>query len=485
MIDTAPSATASGVPGHRPPELPGVTTGRLLGVGAHGQVWSGIEAGSGRSVALKVLDLDPGRVDQARRESHLLHRIDHDHVVRLVRVEESACGRTVLVLERAAGGSLQALVGARGPLDPGEVVTVLTPLAQALAHLHSRGLVHADVSPGNVLFADSGRPLLSDLGLGRVLGLEQAQHGTPGYVDPLLALGGMPSPAGDVHGLGAVAWFALTGRAPQPAADRPPLTVLAPSTPAALAAVVETCLHPDAAMRPDAAALAVDVYDSAPAEPVRLVPTDVGADAADVVTHRLRRAVAEAEPEDPAPRSRRRWFAAGVACAALLVGTLGVSMMLGGGSAEAPRLARHHPAPAAPERSEPTAVSADLPPAEAVSALSELRAQAFSGGGVEPLRAASAPGSPALVADLATLEELRARDEWLRDLSFAVHDVVVLSDRPHESVVRATVVTGAHQVVGRTDGEVRSSVPASAPREVTLTLRREKETWQVVGVAGT
>ena len=74
-----------------------------------------------------------------------------------------------LIMDYAAGGSLGQLVAGRGRLGPGETVTVLTPIAQALAYLHGQGFTHGDVSPGNVLFTAHGKPLLADLGVARMV----------------------------------------------------------------------------------------------------------------------------------------------------------------------------------------------------------------------------------------------------------------------------------------------------------------------------
>ncbi len=109
-----------------------------------------------------------------RREVRILSALEHDHLVRahaVVRLQahEAASGGLGLALDYAPGGSLAALVGCRGRLGPGETVTVLTPIAQALAYLHGQGFTHGDVAPGNVLFTAHGKPLLADLGVGRMV----------------------------------------------------------------------------------------------------------------------------------------------------------------------------------------------------------------------------------------------------------------------------------------------------------------------------
>ncbi|MFZ5872003.1 MAG: protein kinase domain-containing protein, partial [Actinomycetota bacterium] len=124
------------------PRVPGYRTDRLLGFGGTGEVWAAVTEDGGEPVALKVLRVPEEETDRLLRETALLRRVDHPHVVRLRTVARVPGHGPVLVLDRALGGSLGALVSARGPLDVGEVVTVLTPLAGALADLHERGLVH-------------------------------------------------------------------------------------------------------------------------------------------------------------------------------------------------------------------------------------------------------------------------------------------------------------------------------------------------------
>ena len=160
------------------------------------------------------------RPDDARtaREAALLARVDHPHVIRLRNVVECPDGTRALVLELAAGGSLAALVAARGRLGAGETVTVAVGLARTLADLHALGLVHGDLTPGNVLLAGDGRPLVADLGVAGVLGSAGGERwGTAGFADP--ADGPADDPARDVHALGALVRFCLTG---SPAAGRTP-----------------------------------------------------------------------------------------------------------------------------------------------------------------------------------------------------------------------------------------------------------------------
>ena len=492
----------------RPPVVPGYSTGRLLGFGGSGEVWSAVEERSGQQVALKVLPVGGETREAVLRESLVLRRIDHQHVVRLRDVVE-VDDAVVLVLDHAPGGSLAALVGARGALDPGEVVTVLSPLASALADLHARGLVHADVSPGNVLFAGDGRPLLSDLGVAALIGLDGPRHGTPGFTDPQVLGGGPATPSGDVFGLCAVGWFALTGHAPAGAGSRPPLLPLAPGTPQALAAVVESGLDALAPRRPTATQLAVRIFDAAVALPVRLVPTDPGAAAAEVVTHRLRAEAAQ-EPDagQPPTRSRRprrsRWPVGrrrrlvapglgGLALAGVLVAGVLVAGVLVVGPAMWDDGAHDAPTSSVSAVAETSATSSGVPadladllqaattqnPADAVPALAAMRALGFATGAAEPLEQANVPGSASLRADERLLSTLEERGIRLQGLTFTVRSADVVSSAGDGAVVRVGVVTGEHRRVRADDGALVSAEPASAVRVCVLTLQRVDGRWRV------
>ncbi|SNS08092.1 Serine/threonine protein kinase [Geodermatophilus saharensis] len=267
-----------------PPAVPGYRLDRLLGRGGSGEVWRAHPRDGGPPVAVKVLVA--GDAERQAREAALLGALDHPHLVRLHEVvhqpRRGGPPRVALVLDLLEGGSLAALLARRGRLRPGEVVTALAPVAAALARAHEEGVVHGDLSPGNVVFTAEGRPVLTDLGVARVLGEEAAGEVTPAYVDPAVARGGAPGPASDVFGVAAAAFHALTGVAPWNAAtpadtltvaasgDLPDLAALAPDAPPALLEVVARGLSEDPHARGSAAAFALDLRHACRPEPVRL-----------------------------------------------------------------------------------------------------------------------------------------------------------------------------------------------------------------------
>ncbi|MHA7263846.1 serine/threonine-protein kinase [Arthrobacter sp. TMN-37] len=279
--DTGGTGTGSAAAGF-PPSVEGFRTGRLLGTGGSSAVWL-VTAADGAIFALKVGSGegagplpeggDPGAAPEgtALREVLVAGGLRHEHLVAVHGIVPTSRGAGVL-MDYAPGGSLSNLVGVRGPLPVGEAVTVLVPVAQALAHLHRHGVLHGDVTPSNILFTEEGKPLLSDFGLGWRLGEgRRPSGGTPGFTDPCLPDPEHLNTEADIFSLGAVAWFALTGRVPGPSTQRPPLSVLVPEVPPGFVDLIEEALSEDPAQRPDADTFARVTLRAGTAVPVELV----------------------------------------------------------------------------------------------------------------------------------------------------------------------------------------------------------------------
>ncbi|MFE4542542.1 protein kinase [Arthrobacter sp. NPDC056727] len=278
-------------PEGEPPAVAGYSVCRRLGRGGNAEVWLVSQDPTGVKLALKCFgtpagnDGPPGREsapvaareEDVRRELLVMSALDHEHLVKaygVVRTGEPRDGSFGLLMDYAAGGSLQQLVTARGKLSVGETVTVLTPIAQVLGYLHGNGFTHSDVAPGNVLFSAHGKPLLADLGVARMVGDASGvpEQRTGGFTDPapVDAVRAGLQPERDVYAAAALGWYCLTGQAPPPSAARPPLSLLVPEVPAELAAALEAGLSDDRRRRPSAAELGTAVYRSAAAVPVDL-----------------------------------------------------------------------------------------------------------------------------------------------------------------------------------------------------------------------
>ena len=164
-----------------------------IGRGGMGVVWRARDERLGRDVALKVLHPwiadDPELRERFEREAAALARLEHPNVVRLYDVLEND-GQTVLVMELVDGVSLDTLIAGR-LLDWDETRRYGAPVAAALAHAHTRGVVHRDLTPANVLVErGTGRVVVTDFGLARLARSSRSAPvsgvlaGTPEYCAP-------------------------------------------------------------------------------------------------------------------------------------------------------------------------------------------------------------------------------------------------------------------------------------------------------------
>ncbi|MGY1699649.1 serine/threonine-protein kinase [Geodermatophilus sp. SYSU D00766] len=530
-----------------PPVVPGYRLDRLLGRGGSGEVWRAHPRGGGPPVAVKVLLA--GDAERQAREAALLGALDHPHLVRLREVvhqpRRGGPPRVALVLDLLEGGSLAALLARRGRLRPGEVVTALAPVAAALARAHEEGVVHGDLSPGNVVFTAEGRPVLTDLGVARVLGEEAAGEVTPAYVDPAVARGGAPGPASDVFGVAAAAFHALTGVAPWNAAtpadtlrvaasgELPDLAALAPDAPPALLEVVSRGLSEDPHARGSAAAFALDLRHACRPEPVRL--PRAGTPDADLartgrgprteLTHQVPGRHRRPAPREVRPAGRGlRWpgrsavrrLGAGVGTAALVVVAVwgGLAWSRSGPGAApvavagestvsatpstSPERAAARPA-SSPPASTPSSPVPSLPvpsPAPTVeetdwtavlTALYERRAEAFGTGDAALLAEVYTADSPLLAADRAYLAALGAAGEVLRGFRPTVAQVAVTGVAGADGTVQVQLLDSWPEcaVVSAAvpDGPVLRTEAGRAPARVEMVLVPGPDGWRI-GSAG-
>ncbi len=196
-----------------------------IGAGGMGTVYSVEHATIGRKFALKVLTVSGSGADQtaSRRflsEARAAARVQHPNIVNVVDFGSLPDGRPYLVMELLEGESLAKWMD-RGALQPTEALAVARKLATGLAAAHARGVIHADVTPSNVLVidADETEVKLVDFGLSRVQGepIEREVNvvlGTPAYVSPEQLRGFDADERSDQYGFGAVLFEMLAGHPP-------------------------------------------------------------------------------------------------------------------------------------------------------------------------------------------------------------------------------------------------------------------------------
>ena len=191
-----------------------------LGVGGSSQVYLARDQALNRDVALKVLDAPAAADGNTRRmfvkEARALAQLSHPNIVAVYDVGE-VDGSPFIVMEYLAGGSLKQKIEGTGPLNAGEAVRVAIEVANGLAFAHSKGIIHADLKPSNILFDANETAKICDFGIARTP-QEDADtpqlYATAMYVAPERVEGKSTTVQSDVYGLGLVLYEALVGKPP-------------------------------------------------------------------------------------------------------------------------------------------------------------------------------------------------------------------------------------------------------------------------------
>ena len=197
-----------------------------LGQGGMGQVFKAEHTLMGRVVAIKVLPKHkstPEAIASFTREMRAQAQLDHQN---LVRAFDAGRDRNVyyLATEYVPGTDLRKFVRTRTRLSMQEAATIISQAAEGLAHAHSRGMIHRDVKPGNLLVTPSGHTKVSDLGLAGFAGNEDDDDpragkvvGTADYLSPeQIRAPRSVTPAADIYALGCTLYYAVTGKVPFP-----------------------------------------------------------------------------------------------------------------------------------------------------------------------------------------------------------------------------------------------------------------------------
>jgi len=188
------------------------------------QVYLARDRSLDRPVAVKELvpefAVDPSFVERFRREAQAAAGLSNANIVGVFDWGEQD-GTYFIVMEYVDGPSLAQVLRADGPLHPNRAAEIASEVAGGLGFAHSRGVVHRDVKPGNVLLTKSGQAKVTDFGIARALSspdddLTQAGSvmGTATYFSPEQAQGLAVDPRSDLYSLGVVLYEMVTGRPP-------------------------------------------------------------------------------------------------------------------------------------------------------------------------------------------------------------------------------------------------------------------------------
>src|SRR5438067_4939459 len=255
-----------------------------------------------REVAVKVLPpwfaADRSFVERFKLEARLVARLSHPNIVTVHDANEYN-GHLYIVMQLVDGGTLKQRLDQLQTLgktmEIAEANRIFTQLASALSYAHENGIIHRDVKPVNVLLDRSGRPILSDFGIAKVLAgtkaltLQGAGVGTPEYMSPEQCQGGAVDARADIYALGVMLFESLTGRLPflgenYPALAHSHIYEMAPHPSAinahidlAVAQVIQTALMKNPAQRYQRASdLAQALEQAMKSLPARNVPGGMG-----------------------------------------------------------------------------------------------------------------------------------------------------------------------------------------------------------------
>lgn len=255
--------------------------GQRLGAGSFATVWRGHDDDLDVDVAVKVLADNWASNDDVRNrflaEARLLRKIQDERIVRVYDIGSTDDGRPYFVMDYANGGSLEDL--RRNIVPPGRALRLLAEAARALEVLHRNGIIHRDVTPGNILLTHQGndtRVLLADLGVAKKMVGQQGATmtaGTPAYMALEQATGVGPlDQRADIYSIAAVAYALLTGRPPFPVKTLPDLLARNPNVdpapiadaigaPIMLDQLLAAALSPQPGRRPQSAEVIATAFD--------------------------------------------------------------------------------------------------------------------------------------------------------------------------------------------------------------------------------
>jgi serine/threonine protein kinase len=259
-----------------------------LGDGGHAEVWAASDELAGARVALKFMHMQTCSADDAmlvlRHEAQMAQRLAHPGVLKVGEPQRDGWN-VFMPMEHAGGGDVTQLRGASWR----RLLPVLLQVARVLEHAHSRGVVHRDIKPGNVLLDCAGVVRVTDFGTASRTGSTMAlSAGSPFFASPQQLRGDAATTSDDVYGLGALAYDLLTRHPPyypdfdpqRVQREDPPRPVPVQAAPQGLLEFIQSMMARQGEVRPNLRQVMLvfeQFLDSAPAEPElprrwRLIP---------------------------------------------------------------------------------------------------------------------------------------------------------------------------------------------------------------------
>lgn len=206
--------------------IPGYQIEHELGQGGMAIVYLAMQESLHRHVALKVikpvLTTDAEFAARFLREGRIIAQLSDPHIVTVYDIASHE-GTYYLSMEYLGGGTLQQRI--REGLSPSETLIIARAIVGALHYAHSRGIIHRDIKPQNIMFRENGTSVLTDFGIAKTLGSSTIMTrtglsiGTPRYMSPEQIRGQGVDTRADLYSFGVLFYEMLTGNVPYAAED--------------------------------------------------------------------------------------------------------------------------------------------------------------------------------------------------------------------------------------------------------------------------
>ena len=202
----------------------------IVGVGGMAVVYRARDTILGRDVALKVLKKEFAEDPDIRKrfsiESRAVAKLSHHNIVSVFDVG-SEDGTDYIVMELIEGITLKQYLQRKGHLSWEETIFFAEQVARALMHAHSRGIIHQDVKPQNVIILRDGTAKLTDFGIASFAAAQETRVvqeaiGSVHYISPEQAKGSKIDYRTDLYSLGVMMYEMLTGKLPFEGRNRAP-----------------------------------------------------------------------------------------------------------------------------------------------------------------------------------------------------------------------------------------------------------------------
>jgi serine/threonine-protein kinase len=312
-------------------QIPGIQILEKVGRGSQAIVYKGRQVSVDRIVAVKILLSKAGRDPESRKrfiqEARAAAKLSHNNIVQAIDAGETPEGFSYFIQEFVDGTTVYDVLKAKGagkPLEENEALGIIIHIAEALAHAHSRGFIHRDVKPKNIMLTKEGVAKLADMGLARHtadLGAAAEEagkaFGTPYYIAPEQVRGDPKIDfRADIYSLGATFYEMVTGRPPFTAqtpqqimqkhvtASLTPPDHLNPKLSTGVSEVIEVMMSKKPADRYNSTEdLLVDLRSVVGGEPPRIAREKVGMQTALMEGLAMGDEVEEDKPEDALPEA--------------------------------------------------------------------------------------------------------------------------------------------------------------------------------------